>query len=72
MERQESIRKRNFSEFFKRDNELRFRQLKIKSKWIIFNTFYPFKSLFLYKRFKRVYSGLQKQIEDNCKAGYWL
>lgn len=36
------------------------------------NTFYPFKSLFLYKRFKRVANGLQKQIEENCKAGYWI
>jgi hypothetical protein len=72
MEKQENGHKRTFSEFFKRDTELRFRKLKITSKWIIFNTFYPFKSLFLYKRFKRVANGLQKQIEDNCKAGYWI
>lgn len=72
MEKQENGHKRTFSEFLKRDNELRFRKLKITSKWIIFNTFYPFKSLFLYKRFKRVVNGLQKQIEDNYKAGYWI
>ena len=69
---QVNIHKRTFGEFFQRDNELAFRKLKVTSKWIIFNTFHPFKSLFVYGKFKRVANGLQKQIEGNRKAGYWI
>lgn len=72
MSSQVNIHKRTFGEFFQRDNELAFRKLKVTSKWIIFSQFHPFKSLFVYGKFKRVANGLQKQIEDNRIAGYWI
>lgn len=72
MSGQINIHKRTFGEFFQRDNELAFRKLKVTSKWIIFSQFHPFKSLFVYKKFKRVANGLQKQIDDNRQAGYWI
>lgn len=72
METRENSNKRTFSEFFKRDGELMFRLLKLDAKWHIFNALYPIKSLFVFRKFKRVRTKIQEQINNNRKEGYWI
>lgn len=66
------MEKRTFSDFSTRILQLRFRQFKVESKFIILRSFYPFKALFIQKRVQRILNGLQAQIVMEYKKGYWI
>jgi len=66
------MEKRTFSEYHNRIFQLQLRIMKIKTKFIIFQSFHPWKALFVKKRFNKIIYKINEMIINEQKKGYWI